>query len=456
MIVPTNRLILWFALVVPPFATLAGVAPALGWISGAVIGGAVVFFAADALFSFERLEDITLDVPQVIRLVKDRQERIGFRVHNATGRSRRLRIGLALPREVRCPDEDMTVFLEQGAAYSSLSWPCVGRKHGRYRLERCYLETPSPLGFWAARNTVSCGSEIRVYPNLAHDQRMVASRIHDPSLGSHAQRQIGKGRDFEHLREYSPGDSYEDIHWKATARRGIPVTKIYQIERMQEIYLVIDASRLSARRIQSPGVEPDAVEVPGGPAVSTVLDRYITASLMMGRAAEKNGDLFGVLTFSDRVLSFVRAKNGRAHYNACRDAIYTLEARHVAPDFAELFTFIMTRIRRRALLVFLTGLDDPVLSKSFTGTIGLAARRHLILANMLRPEAARPLFSRERDVETLDDIYRHLGGHMLWAGLWETKKTLERRGVGFALVDNEKMCTELVSQYLRVKRRQVL
>jgi uncharacterized protein (DUF58 family) len=177
---------------------------------------------------------------------------------------------------------------------------------------------------------------------------------------------------------------------------------------------------------------------------------------MMGLAAEKNGDLFGVLTFSDQVRDFIRARNGKAHYNACRDAIYTLEARHVAPDYAELFTFIGTRIRRRALLIFLTGLDDPVLAGSFVRNIGLAARRHLILANMLRPELARPLFSSEADVESVNDIYRHLGGHMLWAGLQETEKTLKRYGVGFALLDNEKMCVELLSQYLRVKRRQAL
>jgi uncharacterized protein (DUF58 family) len=322
----------------------------------------------------------------------------------------------------------------------------VGRKNGKHFLERYYLETPSPLGFWDARNSIDGKTEIRVYPNLAHDRKIIASRLFDPNIGSHAQRMIGKGRDFEHLREYVPGDSYEDIHWKATARRGFPVTKIYQIERMQEIYLIVDASRLSARPTRSPGSS----------SVTTVLDRYITAALMMGIAAEKNGDLFGILSFSDRINSFIRAKNGKAHYNACRDAIYTLEARHVAPDFAELFTFIGTRIRRRALLIFLTGLDDPVLAKSFIKNIGLAARRHLILANMLRPEPARPLFSTEEDVESINDIYRHLGGHMLWVSLQETEKTLKRSGVGFTLLDNEKMCAELLSQYLRVKRRQVL
>jgi hypothetical protein len=45
---------------------------------------------------------------------------------------------------------------------------------------------------------------------------------------------------------------------------------------------------------------------------------------------------------------------------------------------------------------------------------------------------------------------------MLWRRMQETQKVLQRRGVGFAMLDNENLCTELVSQYLTLKRRQVL
>ncbi len=447
MIVPTNRLILLCAVVVPPFAALAGVAPPMAPHSAAVIGALFLIAALDAYLSSERLRGVTLELPDVVRLARERSDKLEFRVCNDTRRPGSLRIGLAFPREVTPGLEDMEVRLDGGASFSSLSWPLAGRKHGKYLIERYFLETPSPLGLWAARKSVPCMSEIRVYPNLEHDRKTLAPHFFGHGSGSHFQRRIGKGREFEHLREYLPGDSYEDIHWKATARRSYPVTKIYQVERMQEIYMILDASRLSAREIRSPH---------GTAGPSTVFDRYMTAALMMGRAAERNGDLFGVLTFSEKVLSFIPAKSGKAHYSACRDAVYTLEARQVAPDYAELFTFIGTRIRRRALLIFLTGLDDPVLSADFEENVVLAARRHLILVNMLRPPSARPLFSSAGGVESINDIYRSLGGHMLWARLKETESALKRKGVGFALLDNEKMCAELLSQYLRIKRRQAL
>ena len=95
-------------------------------------------------------------------------------------------------------------------------------------------------------------SEIRVYPNLLTERKNLAALfLNRGTFGIHAQRQVGKGRDFEKLREYVPGDGYDEIHWKATARRGRPITKVFQIEKTQEIYVIVDASRLSAREVRS-------------------------------------------------------------------------------------------------------------------------------------------------------------------------------------------------------------
>jgi len=277
-------------------------------------------------------------------------------------------------------------------------------------------------------------------------------------VGIHSQRQIGKGRDFEQLREYLPGDSYEDIHWKATAKRGQPITKVYQIERTQQIYVIIDASRLSARTThvknskikQSSGHEENTDFEP-----TTIVERYITAALIMALAAERQGDQFGLITFDNRVQSFVSAKNGKAHFNTCRDILYTLEPKTVSPDFTELFTFIGTRIRRRALLLFLTHLDDPVLSENFSQNIDIISRQHLVLVNMLKPEGAAPVFS-SASVESIDDMYKNLGGHLVWKHLHETEKILYRHGVDFSWVENEHLCTEIISKYISIKQRQIL
>lgn len=181
----------------------------------------------------------------------------------------------------------------------------------------------------------------------------------------------------------------------------------------------------------------------------------MTAALVLGLAAERQGDLFGLLTFTDRVEKFVRARNGRNHYSACRDALYTLEPKTVTPDFDEVCTFIRLRLRRRALLVFLTALDDPALAESFVRNMDLIRRQHLVLVNMLQLPGVNPLFTGP-DVAGLDDLYKHLGGHLQWGKLRELQKVLQRRGVQFSLLNHERLSGELVSQYLSVKQRQLL
>ncbi|MDB6023160.1 MAG: hypothetical protein JWQ04_3017, partial [Pedosphaera sp.] len=457
------RLMLWVAVIILPFSILGAVAPAAFGISVALIVALVVLALADALGGRTALAGISVHLPEVVRLSRNREAKIELRIRNERQKSRPLRIALALPREIHSAVDEMEVSLPRESEWSRLLWTCQPLRRGNYRLQTAYLESTSPLGFWAVRRQVPSPSEIRVYPNLLTERKNLAALfLNRGSFGLHAQRQVGKGRDFEKLREYIPGDGYDEIHWKATAKRGRPVTKIFQIERTQEVYVIIDYSRLTARTQLSdapaPVVNPPQIVSPAGKTIgleTTVLERFVTAALVLGLAAEQQGDLFGLLTFADKVGTFVRARNGDAHYSACRDALYTLQPQPVTPDFDELSTFIRLRLRRRALLVFLTALDDPLLAASFTRNMDLICRQHLIVVNMLQPPGVFPLFSRP-DVASQDDLVTHLGGHLLWQNLRELEKVLKRRGVRFSLLENEKMSAQLVSQYLGIKQRQLL
>jgi uncharacterized protein (DUF58 family) len=459
--VPQTRLLFWFAVVVLPFSALGAVYPEALLLSVLLIIGLIVVALVDAILAFGALDGISIDLPEILRLSKDRPATIPVTVRNERQKSRRLRLGLGLPRELQSASEDVAIVLPEAAELSRLEWACRAGKRGNYHVEKAYLETSSRLSFWAIRHAVPVRCEIRVYPNLLAERKNLAALfLNRGTTGLHTQRQVGKGRDFEKLREYVAGDGYDEIHWKATARRGHPVTKVFQIERTQEVYVVIDASRLSGRETVSsfafgvsnsrePGTRKSKSET------TTALERFLTSALILGQAAEKQGDLFGLITFADQVQTFLRAKNGSAHYTACRDAIYTLQAQNVTPDFDEISSFIRTRLRRRALLFFLTSLDDPVLAESFVRNMSLLAGQHLVLVNMIKPPGADPLFTRP-DIVGIDDLYRHLGGHLQWHGLRELEKVLQRRGVRFSLLEHERLASELVSQYVGVKQRQLL
>ena len=72
--------------------------------------------------------------------------------------------------------------------------------------------------------------------------------------------------------------------------------KLYRVEHAQEVYAVIDASRLSARE--------------------GILESYVDAALHLALVAERQRDRFGLVTFSDRTHSFVRARSGMDHFRA--------------------------------------------------------------------------------------------------------------------------------------------
>ncbi len=446
-IVPSSRLIWLVAVVGFPAVVVEAV---LGAHVPRARGAAVMPIAAiliaaivDALLRRRALADLKIELPELLRLVQGREAHVPVTIHNGRNSGRRIRIGFAMPEGVEVQPEEQSIevpAVPSRAVFNAVfqvDWLCQPQRRGSYKIRECYLEASSPLGLWSVRGTQSTSFEIRVYPNLRDSGALKALRRGMENL--HLTRQLGRGREFEKLREYSLGDSSDEIHWKATARRARPITKVFQIERTQEIYVVIDASRLSSRTI---GAE-------------SALECSIKAALTVGAVTEKRGDLFGIAAFSDRVETFVQAHGGKLHYSACREAINNLRSRPVSPDFEEIATLLRLRLRRRSLIIFLTALDDPLLAEHFERSARLLAGRHRVLAAMLRPSSARPLFH-DAEIESTEDIYRALAGHLGWSKLHELQGTLGRRGVHLALLEPESFAENLVNLYDDVKQRQLL
>ena len=439
MITPRARLLWMFAVIGWPALTLLVFYPELSGACLFLLAGFVLVAITDAFLSRGRLAGIAAAFPETVRLVKGRKGSLDIRLENGNGKPLPLRLALDFPPEIEVEEEEVRLELPANAAVT-LALPITPVRRGRFVIERMAMETPSAAGLWNIRKTLALSAELRAYPDLLSERQNLAPIfLHRGNTGARPIRQVGKGRDFEQLRDYIVGDSVDDVHWKATAKRGRPVTKVFQVERTQEVYVVLDASRLSAR-------------LAGG---LPILERYINCALILCLAAGQRSDLFGLTIFTDKVQNFIRAKNGKSHYDLCRDTLYRLQSARVTPDFNDLFTFLRLRLRRRALLVFLTALDDPALAESFTEKIDLLARQHLVRVNMLRPPEANPLFAGEK-VETVGEIYRRLGGHLVWHELRELRNRLHHRGVHLSLLDHSNLTPEVVAQYLQAKQRQLI
>ncbi len=432
MIVPSQRLLVLAGAAALPAVTIAGLNSQLAAPCYAVLAVAVLAAAVDALLGGERIRHLQLRTPEFLRFTKNVPASLPVTIENRSKVALPIRLGAVMP-----PGVESEKLLEETAAppgLALLNWPCTGRWRGDQVLRELHIETPSPLGLWQVREPRPVQFTFRVYPNL-RDRATASLFLKTADPGLRMRRQIGKGREFDNLRQYMPGDSFEDIHWKATARRAFPVVKLYRVEHAQEVYAILDASRLSARE--------------------GILESYVEAALHLALVAERQGDRFGLATFSDRIHSFVRARGGMDHFRLCRETIYNLRPERVSPDFREVFTNLQLNLRRRSLVIFFTSLDDALLAETFERDVPLMARRHLVMVNITRTAGMKELFTGEPPAD-VDALYAGLAGQILSNRMRTLQFALQNRGVKLTVVSPERIKAQVAAQYLDVKRRQAL
>jgi uncharacterized protein (DUF58 family) len=449
MIAPRLRLVLLMFLVAVPLATAGGLNRSLTATTCLLIGFALIVALGDLTLGLGRYRNLQFSIAESFRGILGERLELEVRTQYSVRHNDSLRLALPFPEGLYPEQEHLTIPVLRTSSEAVMRIPFRGNARGSFHLHSLYFDWLSPLGLWIFRDHRSVHCEVRIYPNLRIEGKQIAHFLNRGAIGMHAQAQIGRGREFEKLRAYERGDSFDEINWKATAKRRFPVTKVFQLERAKEIYLALDTSRLSARQL------PETANPRMPRQKTTHLDRAISAALLFGVTAQQQGDRFGLLSFSDKVNHLLRARTGAAHFNVCRELAVSLASQTVSPDFADIAATLKHRIKRRSLLVFLTSLDDPVVAEDFVNAIELLSRQHLILAVMIAPLNVRPLFS-EGIIEDPDEIYRHLAGHLSWSKLQNLQRVLARKGVQFHVVPNHQLGLRLVSYYMDLKRRQTL
>jgi uncharacterized protein (DUF58 family) len=390
--------------------------------------------AVDAFYGSRAWRQVSVSTPASVKLLRNVSAEMTFTMRNSGSGSVAIRAALDLPFSIQAAEKVLELTgLKPGNETVCLAKLCA-EERGDFHIGGCFLEVLSPWKLWLARGRAPLNINIRVQPNLAAN-KVAATFLRHLSSGLKAYRQLGEGREFEKLREYSPGDTFDRIYWKATAKRAHPVTKVFQIERSQQCYVMIDCSRQSA--------------------ASHALDYYVEAALVMGLAAQQFQDQFGVLTFSDRVHAFQPARPGKAQFGRCRDAIYALQPRPVSADFMELATFTQLHLRRRSLLFLLTSLTDPYATESLATQMRLLTAKHIVVVVTLQQPAVRRMFEGAAP-EDESQIYTALAGHISWKKLREFGNRIQTQGAELALCTPDTIYADLANRYSKIRQRQRL
>ena len=92
MMVPSSRLLLWVGLVVLPFAVLWAAVPESTPLALAALVMLAILVSMDAALAYGSLRNVGVELPEVVRLSKDRPGAIELRIRNDSKKARRLRL----------------------------------------------------------------------------------------------------------------------------------------------------------------------------------------------------------------------------------------------------------------------------------------------------------------------------------------------------------------------------
>lgn len=436
--VPTQRL-LWAGLGFAVPLLLATAVPGLEWVALAYLLGLLIVVALDARrsptanqFTVERRHDPRLSLAEAnpVNIV------VEWNVPGITGRPRLLHVRDEAPVEI---PNDGTLF--SGTILPGGNWS--GRYHlsplrrGDYPFGAIVLRVASPLGLLLWQHRVVFEDAARVYPNLRAIARydLLARRGRLEEAGLRRTRRFGSGTEFERLRDYQPDDDYRRINWKATARRGQPVTVEYETERSQNLVLVLDTGRLM-------GTPVGAMQK---------LDYAVNAALMLAYVAMEMGDRTALLVFTDRTEHFIPLARGQRQFQLLLDALYNVETHPIEADPTRALNDLLRRQLKRSLIVVFTDVAESVEPTPLLVSLGQLARRHLPLCVMVsNPDIVR--LAAAPPIDT-DAAYQKVIAQRLLDERRSFTERLERRGAFVLDAPAEQLTTGLINRYLEIKAK---
>lgn len=116
-------------------------------------------------------------------------------------------------------------------------------RRGQFRVEPVALRTGDPLGMFESQASVGSASNVTVYPRV---EALPGWKLPPASIeGSHA-HPIRTPHTTPHatsIRPYTPGDPYNRIHWRSTARQGNLQVKEFDLEQTADVWIFLDLQR---------------------------------------------------------------------------------------------------------------------------------------------------------------------------------------------------------------------
>jgi uncharacterized protein (DUF58 family) len=342
-----------------------------------------------------------------------------------------------LPFQLQRRDFEMQLTLQTDED-KNLSYPVVPLSRGEYVFGNAnmYVRT-TILGLLERRVILAAPETVAVYPSLMQMKKFELKAFARISTldGIKKQRRIGHSYEFEQIKNYVRGDDYRSINWKATGRRNDLMVNQYEDERSQQVYCIIDKSR--AMRMPFAGL--------------SLMDYAINTCLVVANIVLKKYDRIGLITFSDKLGTAIKADRKANQLNLLLNALYTEKERVLEANFELAYQATRNIISGRSLILFYTNFESMYALERALPLLRRINQQHLLVVVFFKNTEIEAFT--QRDATTVAEIYEQTIAQKLLVEKQQMVQKLRQYGIQAVLTAPEDLSLNTVNKYLELKSR---
>jgi uncharacterized protein (DUF58 family) len=405
--------------------------------------------------------------------VLGRETRVELAVEHATSALLRIRISDDLhPALAQLPPSGVLTAFPRDPA--RIIFTVTPTHRGDFALGGIWLRVRGRIGLVERRAVCRPEQKVRVYPTMerpAGDTQLYLLRIRQIELQRRRLRITGTGREFDHLREYRPGDELRNISWTATARRANVITREFTTERSQQVWIVLDAGRLSGTvfemrrsttgpRASSASSVPSAVSFRDAAADETYLlsltqlDQACAAGIALAQTVMQAGDKAGLMVYGRGIQHQLLPATGPGALRLMIDALSTARNEGSEADHLRAAARLGHLQRRRGLVLWITEMADSARRPEVADAAVELARRHLVLLVVLGHEEIRATAA--RSPRNAAQMFESAAAQEILERRRQTFAGLRSKRVLVVETTPGAVSTDAINEYLEVKARGLL
>ncbi len=311
---------------------------------------------------------------------------------------------------------------------------------GASEMPAVHLRFPTRLGLWMRQQVRTLKTAVRIYPDIraVYRYELMARQNRLSEIGVRMVRMPGQGREFERLREFRYGDEIRQIDWKATARQRQLISREFNVERNQNIVIMVDCGRFM--RTETAGI--------------SYLDRALNSAIMLSYIALGQGDNVSLLAFSNKIERFIRPVRGKPGIQGILRSTYDIQASHNVSDYSMALEYLTTVQRKRALIVLITFVTDELQLRVIGESLKLRSLPYLPLCVLLQDVGLRVMADRIPDTDL--DAYHTAAAAQVLTGQFHEAASLREAGIMLIDTPPELLTERLINEYLSIKARNLM